>query len=92
MDRSALRDLLDAEGIDPIAYDLEGRSTGEAYALERAGEGWAVFYSERGRRTGEARFDTEEAACAHLFELLVGDRAARRTRHEGVESCFPTLP
>lgn len=78
MDRGALRDLLDAEGIDPLAYDLEGREEDDVYVLGSSEGGWTVYFSERGLRTAEVRFGTEDEACAHLLALLLRDRTTRR--------------
>lgn len=78
MNRGTLRDLLDKEGIDPLAYDLDGRAGDDMYVLEFSDGGWAVFFSERGLRTTERRFDTEDEACGHLFALLLRDRTTRR--------------
>lgn len=78
MDRRTLRDLLDKEGIDRLAYDLDGRAEDDTYVLESSEGGWAVFFSERGLRTTETRFDTEDEACGHLFALLLRDRTTRR--------------
>ena len=78
MDVACLRRLLDAQDIDPRAYSLDGCAPSEAYVLERRSDGWSVFYAERGLRTAEARFDSEDAACAHLLELLLRDPSTRR--------------
>jgi hypothetical protein len=68
MDREALRGLVDQENVDPAAYDIDGRAAAETYVLQPSGGSFAVFYSERGLRTGERRFDTEHVtdvnACA----------------------------
>ena len=78
MNRRTVRDLLDKEGIDRLAYDLDGRADDDTYVLESSGSGWTVFFSERGLRTTERRFDTEDEACGHLFMLLLCDRTTRR--------------
>jgi hypothetical protein len=78
MDTETLRHLLDAEGIDPHAYSLDGGMPYEAYVLERRPEGWLVYYSERGLRTQEAGFESESEGCAHLLELLLRDPTTRR--------------
>lgn len=50
----------------------------EAYVLEPGPPRWSVYYSERGLRTGEAVFDSENEACSHLLELLLRDLTTRR--------------
>ena len=78
MDTAVLRHLLDAEGIDPGAYSLDGGMPSETYVLERRPDGWLVYYSERGVRTAETRFESEDEACGHLLELLLRDPTTRR--------------
>jgi hypothetical protein len=73
MDREELRELLSQENVDPAAYDLDGRAADETYVLEPSDGSFTVFYSERGLRTGERRFDTEDEACRHLLDLLLRD-------------------
>jgi hypothetical protein len=79
MNRQALRALLDQENIDPGAYDLGGHARDETYVLERASQSWTVYFSERGLRTSERRFDDEDEACSHLLDLLLRDRTTRRS-------------
>lgn len=71
MDKATLGQALIRDGIDPTAYSLEGGLPSECYVLEQRGHRWYVFYSERGQRTGEREFDTESAAGAHLYDVLV---------------------
>jgi len=78
IDREALKALLDAENVDPSAYSLEGGMPLEAYVLERRPSDWAVYYSERGIRSGEVTFETEDGACAHLLDLVLRDSTTRR--------------
>lgn len=80
MDRSALKAVLDSEDVDASAYSLTGGMPFEAYVLECNPAGWSVFYSERGQRSGEVAFQTEEEACAHLLELILRDSTTRKGR------------
>jgi hypothetical protein len=59
------------------AYCLEGGVPSERYVLSVADGGWIVYYSERGERTDIRAFETEDEACAHLFELLLRDPTTR---------------
>jgi hypothetical protein len=83
MDRSSLRQFLDREQIDPRSYGLEGASglpvqdREERYFIEQGPAGWSVYYWERGLRSGEQSFDTEDEACHHLLDLLLRDRSTR---------------
>ena len=78
MNRETLKALLDNEDIDPNVYSLDGGMPYEAYVLERRSSDWAVYYSERGLRSGEVVFETEDDACSHLLDLLLRDSATRR--------------
>lgn len=80
MDREALKALFDAENVDPSAYSLDGGMPFEAYVLEPRASDWAVYYSERGLRSGEVVFQTEDEACAHLLDLVLRDSTTRRER------------
>ena len=78
MNRKTLKALLDNENIDPKVYSLDGGMPYEAYVLEHRSFDWAVYYSERGLRSGEVVFETEADACSHLLDLLLRDSATRR--------------
>ena len=67
----------DAEGIRSERYALGGGLPVERYVLSIETGGWSVYYSERGRRNDEARFDTEDEACDELLIRLVRDPTTR---------------
>jgi len=46
--------------------------------LEVAPGGWAVYYAERGLRTEERQFDTEDEACRFMLDRLLADPGNRR--------------
>jgi hypothetical protein len=71
--REQLRSFLDRERVDPTSYALDGEVRDECYCLVHELTLWHVFYSERGLRTGEEGFITEEEACAHMLDLLIRD-------------------
>ena len=50
---SELKRILEAEGFRQDVYSLTGGLPNEAYCLENRGYEWAVYYSERGERSGE---------------------------------------
>jgi len=83
MDRSSLRQFLDLEKINPRSYGLEGPSglpvqdREERYFIEHSPSGWSVYYWERGLRSAEESFGTEDEACQHLLDLLLRDRTTR---------------
>lgn len=78
MTRSRLVDLLEAEGVDAAAYRVDGTSEDECLVLEVAPGGWAVYYAERGLRTEERQFDTEDEACRFMLDRLLADPGNRR--------------
>lgn len=77
MTREKLQQRLVAAKIRAESYSLSGGQPSEAYCLERFGGGWATYYSERGQRTGEQFFATEDAACRHLLAQLLDDPTTR---------------
>jgi hypothetical protein len=55
-------------GVPEAAYCLAGGLPNEACTLERVGDRWRVYYSERGCRSGLREFASEEAACAVFLQ------------------------
>jgi len=80
MKRTDLVAALDDLGIDPRAYWLGEGPRDERYCLEDQRSTWAVYYSERGLRTGERHFGSEHEACTYLLTLIDGDPTTRRSR------------
>lgn len=76
MNRQQLERILNAFEVRPDAYDLNGDAD-EAYCLAYGPDGWHVFYSERGLRTGDRVLDTEAAACDLLLEMVARDPLTR---------------
>ena len=73
-----LRALLTGHGvIRPDAYCLTGGLPNEAYAIERIGSGWRVYYSEGGERRDVREFSTESVACGDLLFRLLRDPSTR---------------
>jgi hypothetical protein len=77
MKMAKLRERLRADGIRPDAYDLDNRSADEAYVLMHEHNKWVVFYSERGLRSSERVFETEEEACRDLYDRIQNDPTTR---------------
>jgi hypothetical protein len=74
MDTLHLQEALRAANIDERFLSISGEVKDESYVLEREiGKGWCVYYSERGQRTGERFFITEEEACSFIFGRLSRD-------------------
>lgn len=77
MNRAELRETLDADGIRPDAYSLEGGLYEDRLCIDEDYGVWEVYYVERGKRWNQRRFDTEDEACRYLLDLLRQDRSAR---------------
>ncbi|MEY9842475.1 hypothetical protein ABH941_007762 [Streptacidiphilus sp. EB103A] len=77
MNRTELRTILESEGFRPDAYSLNGGLPSETYCLSQQGNGWVVYYSERGIRSGLRPFRDEAEACAYFLEQLRHDPCAR---------------
>jgi len=83
MDRETLRAKLDKAGVDPASYSLDGVARDETYVLDCRSGAFAVFYSERRLRSGEATFAAEDDACRHLLGLLIRDSTTRGVAESG---------
>ena len=70
-----LRDLLRRKPVPEDAFVLDGAAVDEAYVLDTDAREWSVYYSERGLRTDERRFATEDEACAEMLRRLRRDFA-----------------
>ena len=77
MNRAELVLAAQREHIRPDAYSLEGGLPPERLVLAIETDGWTVYYSERGLRSGEVHFETEGEACSHMFERLLRDPTTR---------------
>ena len=77
MNREELRGQLDGAKINPETYDLDGKYCEECLRLERAIDGWVVYYVERGLRTNEHHFNSEDEACKYMADRLLRDPTTR---------------
>lgn len=78
MDVDELTKELKALGISSNSYSLIGGLPNERYCLSNEYCNWFVYYSERGHRVGEKRFDDESKACEYLLEILKSDPTTRK--------------
>ena len=77
MNRSGLIAALDAAHVSASSYWLDGGLPSERYCIEKRTSGWAVYYSERGQRTGETLFEEEDEACGEIYRMLLADPTTR---------------
>lgn len=64
MKKNELKNALMHIGVPSMYYNLDGNGrTDERFCLEFVNNGWSVYYSERGVKTTNIRFSSEEDAC-----------------------------
>jgi hypothetical protein len=78
VNRRSLRELLQAEHVRGDSYSLDGERD-ESLCLEAVYGGYSVYYYERGIRSGERRFETEDEACQFMAGRLLADPGNRVT-------------
>lgn len=79
MNRLELRKKLIAADVDERFFSLEGELRDECLILDRKSSNlWIVFYNERGLRTNEHFFDSEDDANAYMLTTLLRDPLVRR--------------
>lgn len=72
MKREELRNVLVERGVPSMLYNLDGDGrTDERFCLESVNNEWSVYFSERGIRTTDERFASEEEACKFIYEQLL---------------------
>lgn len=81
MNVNQLECALQALGVPADAYSI-GRERDESYCLVRDDENWSVFFSERGKRSSEQTFASEEEACRELMNRLMHDHVVQRYLHD----------
>jgi hypothetical protein len=77
VNRDELLDILRIEGIRDDSYSLDGGLRDDRLTIDRIGDMWIVYYSERGKRWDERSFTDEDSACQYLLQLLRSDRRER---------------
>ena len=71
MKTKELKKTLKAVGIPTDLYNLDGKGRDdERLCLVNENSKWVVYYLERGVRTTELFFDSEEEACDYILKLL----------------------
>lgn len=79
MNISELKDMLQREGYREDSYCIgaPGART-ECLCIEASGSTWRIYYAERGLRTGERFFDSEDEAASQFLEMVRADPTMRR--------------
>ena len=81
MNREGLLALLVAERVRLDSFSIDGSEKDESLCLQIVEGGWAVYYAERGLRSGERRFHTEDEACDFMARRLLADEGNRIDGH-----------
>lgn len=69
--KEELRDTLIKMGVPSMLYNLDGVGrTDERFCLEFINNEWRVYFSERGAKTTNEKFLSEEEACHFIYEQL----------------------
>ena len=72
MKREELKKELVQAGVPDYMYNLKGIGrTDERLCLEKNENGWMVYYMERGIKTTNKIFESENDACQFLYDQLV---------------------
>jgi hypothetical protein len=78
MNKIELKNELERAEVNPKAYSLDGGLPDERYVLSQEPDGrWAVYYSERGQKSGLRYFDNEPTACQYFLEIVIRDPTTR---------------
>ncbi|SFQ83171.1 hypothetical protein [Hymenobacter arizonensis] len=60
---------------------LAGGQMDDTVTLNRTRDGWEVYYSERGKKSGERTFQTEDEACRYFLAFISGSSTAIGDKH-----------
>ena len=75
MNIRSLKQELEKSGIPAYVYNLTGHGRNdERLCIEKEHGEWYVYYLERGIKTFNKIFDSEDAACQFMYDRLVADR------------------
>lgn len=70
MNRKELEEKLIELEIRKDSYSLDGGLPNEAYCINRVGNDWEVYYSERGNKSSLKVFSLENDACDYFFNWI----------------------
>lgn len=72
MNREILEKKLKMAGVPHYIYNLTGKGgRDECLCLEKIQDKWSVYYLERGIKTTNEFFDSEDDACQFLYTQLM---------------------
>lgn len=72
MNISELKVQLERHGIKNFEYNFDGKGrTDERVCLEEHDGKWEVYYEERGVKTTDHFFETQEEACRFIYDWMI---------------------
>jgi len=71
MKKEELRQSLINAHIPKDLYNLDGGLPNEAFCLNKEGDVWEVYYSERGVKSQKKKFNSEDEACNYLYKVIL---------------------
>jgi hypothetical protein len=82
MNLTELKAALDAAGVEERVYSFTSDGYGEVFRLapihDILGDGWEIYYAERGLKTGLVVFRSESEACSEFLQRILRDPTTRR--------------
>lgn len=71
MKKEELQQSLMSANVPKFLYNLDGGLPNEAFCLNKDGEIWEVYYSERGIKSQLKQFDSEHEACIYFYKTVL---------------------
>lgn len=72
MTREMLEKALKIAGVPDYIYNLTGQGKKDEHlCLEKIKDKWSVYYLERGMKTTNEFFESEDEACQFLYDQLM---------------------
>jgi len=59
------------------AYSLTGGLPSEVYCFNKINNKWEIYYCERGVKTSQQFFESEDAACRTFLKNIINDTSTR---------------
>jgi hypothetical protein len=77
MTRDEFYSAIDGENIMPHSYSLYDIKD-DSFVLDKIGNAWSVYYTERGSHSRCERFKTESDALEYLLKILLASHTSRQ--------------
>ncbi len=71
MNKWEMKQFLDDQGVEEnVVYEMTDTGIGDLLGVEDTIQGWAVYYSERGRKEVLGLYPDEDLACRALLDKV----------------------